>query len=92
MEVGIKITFHICTIPPRVQNFRYFALRLPVFEIFHILGFSIESHVKISKRYNIFKTWPIFKEKEWPEFYRGSPNVVIKFGYNHIKTIRGTTF
>ena len=41
-----------------------FALRLTVFEIIHILGFPIDSHVKISECHKIFKTWPIAKESD----------------------------
>ena len=47
------------------QIFVRFALQIAVFEIFHILGFPIDSHVKISRRHNIFfKTWPIAKKSD----------------------------
>ena len=45
----------------RSQIFIRFALRTTIFEIFHILGFPVDSHVKISKCHNIFKFWQIAK-------------------------------
>ena len=39
-----------------------FALQSTVFEIFHTLGFPIDSNVKISKCYKFCKTWPIAKK------------------------------
>ena len=61
-ESGIKVPYIYALYDSESQIFVRFALRLAVFEIFHILGFPIDSHVKISKYHKIFKTCPIAKK------------------------------
>ncbi len=57
-----KYLSYIYALYARSQIFVRFALRLAIFEIFHILGFPIDSHVvKISKDH---KTWPIAKKSD----------------------------
>ncbi len=57
----------------------------------HILGFPIDSHVKISKCHNIFKTWPIAKKND-SLYSTMVANVLIKFGWHQMKTVGGEVF
>ncbi len=62
-ESGIKNTFHIyvhCSTPsPKFSSISLYGQLF--FEIFHILGFPIDSHVKISKCHKIFNLRQIAK-------------------------------
>ena len=58
----MKSTLHILYISPRVPNFRPFvstSSRTAVYKISHILGFPLDSHVKISKCHKIFIFWQL---------------------------------
>ncbi len=76
---------------PDSQIFVRFAVRSGVFEIFHILGFLIDSHVKISKCHKIFKTWPNAKKSN-SLYSTMIANVLIKFGWHQMKTVGGVAF
>ncbi len=71
---------------PRAPYFIRVALQSAVFKILYILGFPIDSHVKIPKYYKIVKTWPIAKKSN--RLY--SPmvdNVLMMFGWDRMETV-----
>ena len=87
-----KYISHMCTIGPRVPNFHPFCSTIiAFFKIFHILGFPIDSHVKMSKCHKICKTWPIAKKSD-SLYSTMVANVLIKFGWHWIKTVGGEAF
>ena len=53
--IGHQKYFPQCTVGPESQIFVRFALGSAIFEIFHILGFPIDSFVNISKCHAILK-------------------------------------
>ena len=70
----------------RVPNIYMFRSTFSRFQIFHILWFSIDSDVKMSKCHKLFKTWLIAKKSN--RMY--SPmvaNVLITFGRHQMKTL-----
>ncbi len=92
MNRASKVT-SICALkyPESHQNFVSFALRSAVVEIFHVLGFPIDSNVKISTRHKFRKTCPIAKKSKSLH----SPmvaNVLIKFGWDPMKTVGEVLF
>ncbi len=63
----------------------------PFFEIFHILGFPIDSNVKVSQCHKFCKTWPIAKKSNSLK----SPmvgSVLKKFGCDPMKNVGGVAF
>ncbi len=53
---------YLCALYPEFQSVVPFALQTAVFRDIHIiLGFPIDTHVKISKCHKIFKFWQIVK-------------------------------
>ena len=90
--IGHQNTLHLCTVAPRVPNFRFFlALRSAVFEIFHILGLPLTPTL-ISKCHNFFFIfWQIAKMSI--TLYSTMTTVfVIKFGPDRMKTVGGVAF
>ncbi len=79
--------------PYALRSIIRFALQSAIFKIFHILGFPIDSHVKISKCHKIFKTCPIAKKSNSLQLYSAMvANVLIKFGWLRMKTVGGVAF
>ena len=61
-ESGIKTALNMCTVVPRVPNFRPFrSTSGRSWDISHF-KFPFDSYVKIPKCHKIFKTWPIAKK------------------------------
>ncbi len=70
----------MCTVVHRVQNFCPFRSKISRFrDNIHILGFRIDTHVKIAKCHSIFITWSIVK-KNYSLCSTMVANVLIKFG------------
>ncbi len=88
-QSGIKSTLHMSTVVPRVPNFHPFRPTISRFrDNIHILGFPIDSHVKISKCHKMFSTWPIVKKSD-SLYSTVVANVLIKFGWHQMKTVGG---
>ena len=66
--------------------------RSAVFEIFRILGFPIDSHVKLSKCHEIFKTWSIAKKSNNLYLIHYGRQCPHKVWLTSMKTVGGVTF
>ena len=62
MNQASKVPYIYSLQDPECHIFVRFVLRSADFEIFHILGFPIDPHVKISKCHKVVKTWSIAKK------------------------------
>ncbi len=90
-ESHMKSTLRVQFLGQWVSNFIRFALRLAIFKMLHILGFSIDSRVNISKCHKIFTTCPIIKKNESLRCIMVA-TVLTNFGWDQIKTVGGLAF
>ncbi len=86
-----KVSFMYALYYTGSQSFVGFALQSAVFEIFHILGFPIDSHFKISTCHKFCKTGSIAKKSNSLHSPMVS-NIFLEFGWDPKKNVGEVAF